>query len=464
MKKRNHRKIKRKHFWDNRAKKLLLRRSTNRKRTALKLINNTGSFINSYSRFNDLITFLAKSEFAIFRRLAFYDKKAFLKVPRKFSFSENTDETIEFLQKLLSVNNYKASGIFFDHSECEYLGIGASAVMDAILLNIDRDNAVRKRHMTFGGRLLKDSENPEDRKDVMEMLLLSGVLHNLGVTKVNPDPKKFKTLSLIRVEKDTKNKDYPGIIATRVVQYFNECLLTKGYELSDNGNNYFGLMISEVLDNCQSHSGEFCQWYVQGHYTSENRENVGECHLVIFNFGQSIYESLKQPITSSDLICSLDNITDIHKKRGFFDIGRNWDEETLWTLYALQEGVSRCYSKVRDFSKDIGPDRGVGTINLIRSFQSVGDSKGANKPVMSIISGNVGIYFKKDYQMKKMKLDTGEEKDIIAFNETNDLKLPPDSECVKRLKNYFPGTIISMKFYLDQDVLKEKIGSVKNDN
>ena len=45
--------------------------------------------------------------------------------------------------------------------------------------------------------------------------------------------------------------------------------------------------------------------------------------------------------------------------------------------------------------------------------------------------------------------ENGETRPIIAFNETNDLRLPPDPRNVHRLERVFPGTLISLRVYLD---------------
>ena len=48
-----------------------------------------------------------------------------------------------------------------------------------------------------------------------------------------------------------------------------------------------------------------------------------------------------------------------------------------------------------------------------------------------------------------------ETRKIIAFNKKNSLYEPPDPEAVRRIKSYFPGTIIDMKFVLDKEYLEK---------
>lgn len=46
-------------------------------------------------------------------------------------------------------------------------------------------------------------------------------------------------------------------------------------------------------------------------------------------------------------------------------------------------------------------------------------------------------------------------RNIITFNKEQDLDLPPDKNYVKRLNNRFPGTIISMEFYIDRNYIND---------
>jgi hypothetical protein len=52
---------------------------------------------------------------------------------------------------------------------------------------------------------------------------------------------------------------------------------------------------------------------------------------------------------------------------------------------------------------------------------------------------------------------------IIAFNETNDLALPPDPEFVRTLKKPFPGTLVSLKFRLRSEDLAKVAEGLSED-
>ena len=228
------------------------------------------------------------------------------------------------------------------------------------------------------------------------------------------------------------------IVGTKVVKYFDDCLKTKGVGLDDDGLRIMGEMVGEVIDNCKRHSGKNGEWFTLGHY--KNNEDCGECHLVFFNFGDTIYESLKNS-AESYIIKTLENMSSRHN----LNWSSKWTKENLWTLYALQDGVSRC-------KKDESADNGSGTIKLIESFNSIGQTKENKNPKMSITSGSTNILFDGTYTLKE---DANLGKKIIAFNINNNLGEKPDPEYVKSLKSFFPGTVISMRFFLDRRFILE---------
>ena len=122
-------------------------------------------------------------------------------------------------------------------------------------------------------------------------------------------------------------------------------------------------------------------------------------------------------------------------------------EQSLITLYALQDGISRFKDR------NSNSDRGSGTIKLISIFQAIGRDSNGLLPSMSITSGKTQIIFNEKYKMLPMDIN-GTQKKIIAFNKDNNIDMPPDSDNIKDLNVYFPGTVISMEFYIDQNYIR----------
>lgn len=404
---------------------------------------------------HDFLKFIKKTPFRSKVKLSKTSKQhALIKIPEVFSLIENPDETLDVYNKIFSVFNKKdLKGIYFDHSKCEKIEIGASTVMDVFVMNLEQHMKNQGRNFTFGGELPSEDKNKV-------ILMVSGILKHLNVgipedeilEKFPGEIIRLKLLSggrntsTYKVHTPTKS----DIVATQVAEYFADCLKTQGLGITKEGKSYIGQMVGETINNCQLHSGDFSQWFTLGHYYIEDGSNYGECQLVIYNFGQTIYEGLKNNAIDPQTVKNLEEITSLHTASGFFNTP-HWDEEVLWTLYALQDGVSRAKS-IDD------PDRGTGTVTLIEAFQNIGSTIDGKKAEMSIISGMSFIYFDGKYKLERK--DNGEDfRDIIAFNKNNELNEVPDKRYVKKLRNYFPGTIISLDFFIDRQYiinLKEK--------
>jgi uncharacterized protein YaiE (UPF0345 family) len=75
---------------------------------------------------------------------------------------------------------------------------------------------------------------------------------------------------------------------------------------------------------------------------------------------------------------------------------------------------------------------------------------------MCILSGAAYILFDGTYELFPTIVN-GETLSQISFNRQMDLEVPPDEKYVFRLKNFFPGTIISLRFSLNSHHLAEAI-------
>ncbi|MCM3663464.1 hypothetical protein M3204_03560 [Mesobacillus subterraneus] len=399
-------------------------------------------------------------------RLKYIDNKVLVSVPPVFSLMKNPEEVLRVYHLLYQLSSKKdLKGIYFDHSNCIELDIGASTIMDVLVMNLDNlFKRRRNRGLDYSGILPADNS-------IKVLLFVSGLLNHLNV---DPEIKqkikesiKVELLELINGGKHTNtyrvsNAETSATTSTKITEYFNNCLNTQGIELTTDGLILISSIVAEVIDNCRIHSGEFKQWFTLGHYIIKPGEEHGECNLVIFNFGQTIYEGLKRhmdniPEDSTDSISldlknSLYKLTSLHSKKKFF--GPSWNEEVLWTLYALQDGVSR-------FRTDKTSDRGTGTVEFINAFQQIGDTIHGKQSEMCLISGNAMINFTNKYRISDVIKD-GEPRQIIAFNKENDLNLPPDKNNVRLLKNYFPGTILNIKFYIDGEFISQKLEGVQD--
>ena len=179
---------------------------------------------------------------------------------------------------------------------------------------------------------------------------------------------------------------------------------------------------------------------------AEKREDfIGVLNMNFLNFGYSFYEGISETNEKNK-----DDYFDLEEK---FRSGKysNFTEDNMFTLWALQEGVSRL--KYEDES------RGTGTIKFINGFLYIGDynENGCN-PYLKIISGNTILICDNVYR------PFGEENNgvstyFVSLNKNNSLDDPPDSKNLKHMDKKFPGTMLAVKIYINGKHLSEKIKS-----
>ena len=363
-----------------------------------------------------------------------------------FSISEDAEAAIRLLRETYTFcQNMKTKAILFDHSDCVNLGLSASTIMDIIVL------AVKKYRKKSGKALNLSGYLPHDSK-ARDILLASGLLYHLKVdSHMHFDEKHVQRFETIE-GRNSPSANKADETATKLTEYFNKCLRTQNMELNDEGKRVLGRILGEVVSNCEIHGGDSSTWYTQGHYQIKEDNSYGEMQLLFLNLGETIYEGLKNhsSLETKQKLCH------IMKEQKQY-INSHWDEEMIYTVFALQEGISR----LRDKSINGYEGRGSGTVSMIEMFYAIGKSQNGLKPQMTIVSGNTQIKFTDNYKMKRMMFkddvvfETGE-KYIIAFNDENNIYAPADSKNVIKMNQYFPGTVISLKFYLDSRYIINK--------
>jgi hypothetical protein len=396
---------------------------------------------------------------------------AILKIPQRFSFITDPEEALDTLNSMVtSLNDPRVGSVFFDHSDCELLDLDASAVMDALFL-------AKKGSFRRGSRISALGSYSKKNDDVNVLLISNGIIRNLDVARPRDLPVGLRErLRIFPLKRGFKSPPWESSdverTSTFLVEFFDSCLRMEGFRLKDDKRSNLMDLVAETVNNAEEHSGQpdsarEPSWYAIGyHKGSEVPGRGGECHIVLFNFGRSVYDSLRLPETSEKLKEEISRLADTHRRNGFFEklaeitrhIGifrvRWWQEDALWTLYALQEGVSR-------FRHLPGAeDRGNGTVRMIGEFLKLA----SNDPRMIILSGRTWILFDGKHSMRTV-IRNGEERKVIAFNAENDLYLPPDANYVRTLDGNFPGTLVSLKFTLrNEDLAKVSEGLSEDDD
>ncbi len=399
------------------------------------------------SDYSLVIRHLDKKKFALRRNIFNSESSQRIEIPKVFSISESAEDAIQLLRKTYTIcSNTKIKEIIFDHSNCVNLGLSASTIMDIIVLATKKYREKLGKPLNFLGNL------PHDRK-ARDILLASGLPYHLKADSYmqfdEEHVERFETIKGVHDLSANKADE----TATKLTLYFNRCLKTQSMELNDEGKRLLGRILGEVISNCEIHGGDSSTWYTQGHYQMREDNSYGEMQLLFMNLGETIYEGLRHCSTSAE---TKQKLTYMMKRQKEY-VSVHWDEEMIYTVFSLQEGISR----LRDKSINGYEGRGSGTVSMIEMFNDIGECQNGLKPRMTIVSGNTQIIFTDNYKMQSVMFrddivfGTGE-KQIIAFNNENDIYMPANFDNVIKMKQYFPGTVISLKFYLDSRYIISK--------
>jgi hypothetical protein len=127
-------------------------------------------------------------------------------------------------------------------------------------------------------------------------------------------------------------------------------------------------------------------------------------------------------------------------------------EETLATVFALQDGVSR-------LPQGYGRSRGgVGMMDMVQFMNELSGTPPVKlSPRLVIISGHACVTFRDSYRMgapeRAVRQGTSARR-VQWFNVQNDVGHPPDAEYAFALPRRFPGTLISLRFCLGHAALE----------
>lgn len=412
----------------------------------------TKDLIEAHSAGRGRLQYLRK-EFQATSNLGYLKNKRsyIVTTPENFSFIHDADEAMNCIASLLAIpRNSKlkprAKEIHIDQRRCKTIGLGATAVFDVCALLIRSEQRLRSKGYRFTGSF------PDDEQ-VCNQVKVMGITKHLEVAGTNA-PKEFEDnvvqLPLQRGRKrneDWKGKNDQESVSSRLAKYLNECFTTaSSFSLTQSATRQILKWTGEIITNAEEHSG-VDDWYAMAcmlPMKTTSSAIIGKCELVIFGFGKSIYQTLSSSSTPQDLREQIESLVTEHTKSGFFQ--HKYKPEDLWTLYALQEGVSSRHS--------VSAPGGTGTVRLIEAFQTLGQTVDDDKkPEMVLLSGSTRIIFNQRYKMQPEDVEGGP-RNIIAFNAQNSLREKPDPKCVGSIEGFFPGTLLSFKFYVDQRFLE----------
>ncbi|MGJ1265496.1 hypothetical protein [Sphingobacterium spiritivorum] len=378
-----------------------------------------------------------------------------ISIPKEFCLNTNIKLSLSFINTLIQyilLDRYKT--IIIDYSNCKTINLSAQICLDALLIDILK--FIRKRDKFYKTRPVINSIGGENIND----LDVRKILFSIGSAAViNKKSYTFKDiipyhLCIHNKENESlKNSQRKLIDTTTLVEHVISSLGLLNKELSQDTIEDLSTVIGEILINAEEHS-TLNQRYSTGYFQKIDNPNLdkafGIYHLVILNFGESIYEVFKSPnCLNPNSVEKMKKLSDKYSKSNFFT--KSFHEGSLWTLYSLQEGITS--TSPNEYKK-----RGNGSIRFIESFFNLRTSNGNdNISRLNIISGNTSILFDGSYNIENKTI--GHEKfRVMTFNNSGNIEEKPDKKYVRKINTFFPGTIITAKILITEDDF------VKNEN
>ncbi len=372
-----------------------------------------------------------------------------LYVPPIFSLTERPKESFQFLKDLLYTLRFpKNDKIKLSYKYCTRIDLDASICNDIILreyinaFKICDNNKILLETRSIGG---SDFVN----ESVKKFMYATGTHKIIKNTKF--DFPNIVTFDLAIGDRK-RGIGYKEVESTKLVLHIDKCLSKMNKKLTSDARESFGEIIGEVMANAEEHN--FTDYhYSIGHFEESHNsgEHIGMFQLVIFNFGESIYQRFKNPeaCKNLDILFDMKELSEKYVKRGLFGLlnGNRFEEETLWTLYSLQDGVS-----------SVDKTRGNGTIKFIDSFLELGKDNEDKSSNLHLLSGNTVIKFDGTHKtMPKPGCTPEDEFKIIPFNKEGTLEEKPDQKYVTFVDNFFPGTMIYANICIkENDIIKKE--------
>lgn len=370
-----------------------------------------------------------------------------IQIPQKFSIIENETESIKCIRQIIhTLINQECQELWIDYKNCKYIDLLTQIYLDAIL----KDWGLFVRYCikasisqfinvkAVGGR----NYNNRTIQQMINSVGSPAILINRETQYSDIVPFKLRYFDSEKEQLHNKGI-HNEIDSTLLIEYVEKCLSRLGLGLTNTAKSDLGTVIGETVINASEHSSLKSR-YLIGYFEEKQCKQGGRgvLHLVILNFGQSIYQKFKNPDESVpiNLTClnQMKKLSSQYDKRQLFK-KQEFTEETLWTLYSLQQGVTIIPDK----------NRGNGTVQFIdKFFKLKGNNDVDSVSRLYILSGQSIIEFDGSYNLTKVRDGFGT-RDIMTFNSSGSLENKPDSNYVRQMKTFFPGTAIFARIQIN---------------
>ena len=216
-------------------------------------------------------------------------------------------------------------------------------------------------------------------------------------------------------------------------------------ELNDQGKSLIGRMIGELLCNAERHSiagsddGDWSMSAFMAARPGKDGETRLYCYLAFLNAGQSIAESMAT--APPEMIDRTGKYMELHAKRQF-------SQETLMTVLALQDTITSNSAAVE------GHRGGTGLQDVLEFAAELGACAMPESEVrVTIVSGKSCIRLRNPILAGKMDIRG---RRVQWCNLENSAEAPPDPTVAFDLPAHFAGTLVSVGFTLDPQLITPK--------
>ncbi len=389
------------------------------------------------------------------------DGAILLDVPINFSFCEEYSKSMLFIKEFASsIYDYPGYEITLNFKKCKKADSAALFVLQIIRMELVEKLEKFQKQLTYTEIIPKIKVINSLSLDVLRLMRSNGYpINKTNISEIENDSNLVPLHSMGYYKGMGSQKHYlenkKTIYGNKVINYLNECFSSLGYEFTETYKNRLHGIIGEVLGNAEDHSNEGT-WFISGNFSEEksndiNEENVSELNLTILNFGESFYEGFYNKRQKNHE--QFDLINEKVKKLLSLDLKSRLEEEQLFTLWMMSDGITRLKYKE--------PSRGTGTMSFINSFVDLAEYVNIKKgfiPNLSLFTGSTQLIC--DNDNKPFVKGTV---NCLSLNSENDLtKLPRESH-LKKLNTHFPGTLLSIKIYLNKNHLNQKYGGENNE-
>ena len=370
-----------------------------------------------------------------------------VEVPRLFTFKDAHDECVGFFTEIVSSLYNHLSEICIDFSKCEDISVSAISLLYILLKDYRTSLGSDKKR----GRKTKFTIIPPKKIDdlrVMKYLKIFDLYDYKNFTVADGEFLKLQVLSGRFRGSFSENRKAKA--AKEIVEFINQSYFPAKKVLSKDGRNLLESLTTEMLNNAEDHSIKKETWYVSGvtFHDSKDEADLLELNLTIFNFGDSFYEGFeKTKEQNAENYQKLEKLLAHHQKQ--FSWKQKFERESLFTLYMLNEGISRL--KYEDES------RGNGTMQFLKAFSDLedkGPQDGKYRSDLKIITGHTTLSCDSDV----VPYGEDEEHLKISLNKEQDFLKLPESRYLQYHSSYFPGSFIECRVYLNKNLVVQKNG------